>query len=76
MGSNCTTLGESRTNGKDIRCLLIGTNLSKPHTSGKFGIVIMYTINYKKKRTVDTPCLVGMIVCVTENNEITKLIVY
>ena len=36
-----------------IKCqqVVIGASLSKPHTSGKLGTVVMYT-NYEKKRTV------------------------
>ena len=39
---------------------VIGTSLSEPHPSGKFGMVVMYTINRKKKQMVS---LFGWYVC-------------
>ena len=31
---------------------VVGVSLSEPHTSEKFGTVVMYTNNYEKKQTI------------------------
>ena len=41
----------------------------KLHTSEKFGTVITYTNNHKKKRVISTLCCLGTIICIMKDNK-------